>query len=62
MIQAEKPESWEIIVSVIVRKNVHMIMCLILNGYNIELFESTNKYKALRMVKKQEKLFAVNLF
>jgi hypothetical protein len=24
---------WEVIVSVIVRKNVHMNMCLILNGY-----------------------------
>jgi len=41
VIQEEKPISSEIIESVIVIKNVHMIMCLILNGYNTELFEST---------------------
>ena len=60
MIQTERPISWEIIVSVIVRKNVHIIMCLILNGYNTELFEFTNKKKSIANGKKQEKLFAVN--
>jgi hypothetical protein len=60
VIQEERPISWKIIVSVVVIKNVHMIMCLILNGYITELFESTNEYKALRMEKQQGKLFAVN--
>jgi len=59
VIQEERPVSWEMIVSVIVIKNVHMIMCLILNGYDMELFACTNKLKAMRMVKEQEKLFAV---
>jgi hypothetical protein len=33
----------EVIVSVIVRKNVHMNMCLFLNGTEIKLFQFTNK-------------------
>jgi hypothetical protein len=33
MIQEERSVFWEVIVLVTVRKEVHMNMCLILNGY-----------------------------
>jgi hypothetical protein len=33
MIQEERSIFWEMIALVIVRKNVHVNMCLILNGY-----------------------------
>jgi hypothetical protein len=42
VIQEERLVFWEVIVPVLMRKKVHMNMCLILNGAEIELFESTN--------------------
>jgi len=42
VIQEESSEFLEVTVSVIVRKNVHMNMCLFLNGTEIELFQFTN--------------------
>jgi hypothetical protein len=42
VIQKESSKFLEVIVSVIVRKNVHTNVCLFLNGTEIELFQFTN--------------------
>jgi hypothetical protein len=43
VIQEEMSMFLEEIISVIVRKKVHINICLILNGYQIQLSEFTNK-------------------
>jgi len=42
VIQKESSKFLEVIVSVIVRKNVHTNVCLFLNGTEIEMFQFTN--------------------
>ena len=59
MIQEERSVFWEVIVSVIVRKKVHMNMCLVLTGYRNTAVRVYNA-KALRMVVGKEKVLTVN--
>ena len=57
--QEERSIFWEVILSVILSKNIYMYTCPILNGFNgIELFECTT---AKLLMRKRYNLYVINL-